>query len=72
MNNDIKDIQGFLMNRLEKLNDDKYMEKNLKDEVLRSNAVTNSALAYMKIKNLELRINGLSNAQRTTIKKASE
>ncbi len=69
MKSDITKLQTYLMNRLDKLNDDRYMKKNLKDEVLRSNAVTNSALAYIKTKNLELKINGLSEQERTTIKK---
>lgn len=69
---EIETIQEYLMNRLDKLNDDKYMKDNLKDEVMRSNAVTNSALAYMKIKNLELRLKGLSFEERQLIKKVSE
>lgn len=69
---EIETIQEYLMNRLNKLNDDKYMKDNLKDEVMRSNAVTNSALAYMKIKNLELRLKGLSFEERQLIKKVSE
>lgn len=70
--NEIKDIQTYLMNRLERLNDDEYMKNNLKNEVMRSNAVTNSALAYMKIKNLELRIKNLSHIEREAFKKVSE
>ena len=69
---DIKKIQKYLMNRLDKLNDDKYMENNLKDEISRSNTVSNTALAYIKIVNLKLRINGLSTKERETIKKVSE
>jgi hypothetical protein len=60
------------MNRLDKLNDDKYMKDNLKNEVMRSNAVTNSALAYIKIKNLELKIKNLSHIEREAFKKVSE
>lgn len=67
----IQQIQNYLMNRLDKLNDDEYMKSNLKDEVMRSNAVTNSALAYIKIKNLELRLNGLTSAERQAISKVS-
>lgn len=67
----IQQIQNYLMNRLDKLNDDDYMKSNLKDEVMRSNAVTNSALAYIKIKNLELRLNGLTSAERQAISKVS-
>lgn len=70
--NEIETIQEYLMNRLDKLNDDKYMKDNLKNEVMRSNAVTNSALAYIKIKNLELRLKGLSFEERQLIKKVSE
>lgn len=72
MKKDIEIIQTYLMNRLDKLNDDGYMKKNLKEEVMRSNAVTNSALAYIKTKNLELKINGLSEQERVAIKKVSE
>lgn len=69
---DIRRIQKYLMNRLDKLNDDKYMKKNLKDEIMRSNATTNSSLAYIKSKNLELKVISLSSNERKTMKKVSE
>lgn len=69
---DINRIQKYLIERLDKLNNDKYMKEHLKEEIARSNAVTNASLAYMKIKNLELRINGLSRNEREAIKRVSE
>ena len=69
MNDDIKKIQKYLIERLDKLNDDKYMKENAKEEIARSNTVTNTSLAYMKIKNLELRISFLSDKERKTIHK---
>lgn len=35
--NDIERIQKYLMERLDKLSDDKHMKKNLKEEIARSN-----------------------------------
>lgn len=70
--NDIIKIQKYLIQRLDKLNNDKYMKDNLKEEIARSNAVTNASLAYMKIKNLEIRVNGLSREERQMIKRISE
>lgn len=70
MNKDIQSIQTYLMNRLEKLNDDNYMKENLKDEISRSNTVSNTALAY--IINLQLRIDGLTTKERQTIKRVSK
>lgn len=72
MNKDIQSIQTYLMNRLEKLNDDNYMKENLKDEISRSNTVSNTALAYIKVVNLQLRIDGLSTKERQTIKRVSK
>ena len=60
------------MNRLDKLNDDKYMKKNLKSEIMRSNATTNSSLTFIKAKNLELKIRSLSSNEREAIKKVCE
>lgn len=70
--NDIEKIQKYLMERLDKLSDDRHMKKNLKDEIARSNTVTNTSLAYIKIKNLELRIKGLTREERKVIHKVSE
>lgn len=72
MNKDIQSIQTYLMNRLEKLNDDNYMKENLKDEISRSNTVSNTALAYIKVVNLQLRIDGLTTKERQTIKRVSK
>lgn len=69
---DIEKIQKYLIERLDKLNDDKYMKKNAKEEIARSNTVTNTSLAYMKIKNLELRIKSATNGTREIIHKVSE
>lgn len=69
---DIEKIQKYLIERLDKLNDDKYMKKNAKEEIARSNTVTNTSLAYMKIKNLELRIKSTTNGTREIIHKVSE
>lgn len=69
---DIEKIQKYLIERLDKLNDDKYMKKNAKEEIARSNTVTNTSLAYMKIKNLELRIKSASNGTREIMHKVSE
>lgn len=72
MEKDIKNIQNYLMNRLEKLNDDKYMKDNLKGEVARSNATANTALTYIKVVNLKLRVNSLSSKERKAIKEISD
>lgn len=72
MEKDIKNIQQYLMNRLEKLNDDKYMKDNLKGEVARSNATANTALTYIKVVNLKLRVNSLSSKERKAIKEISD
>ena len=72
MNNDINKIQKYLIERLDKLSNDEYMKDNLKNEISRSNAVTSASLAFIKAKNLELRVNSLLPEQRKTIKKVSE
>lgn len=72
MENNIEKIQEYLMLRLDRLNDDEYMKENIKDEIARSNAVTNSALAYMKMENLKIRVNSLSSDERNHIKRLSE
>lgn len=72
MEKDIKNIQNYLMNRLEKLDDDEYMKDNLKGEVARSNATANTALTYVKVINLKLRVNGLSAKERQAIKEISD
>lgn len=72
MENNIEKIQEYLMLRLDRLNDDDYMKEHIKDEIARSNAVTNSALAYMKMENLKIRVNSLSSDERNHIKRLSE
>jgi len=55
-NSKIISIQEMLMREMERLDDNEYMKNAGKEEVLRSNALTNNATAYIKSVNLSLRI----------------
>ena len=54
--NTIISIQEMLMREMKRLDDNNYMKSAGKDEVLRSNALTNNAATYIKSVNLSLRI----------------
>ena len=55
-NNKIITIQEMLMREMQRLDDDDYMSNNCKEEVMRSNALTNNATAYIKAINVQLRV----------------
>ena len=55
-NNKIIIIQEMLMREMNRLDDNEYMLNNGKDEVARSNALTNNATAFIKALNIQLRI----------------
>ena len=54
--NKIIAIQELLMREMARLDDNVYMLNNGKEEVLRSNALTNNATAFLKALNIQLRI----------------
>lgn len=55
-NETITEIQEMLLRELKRLDNDNYMAEKGSQEVARSNALTNSAMTYIKSVNLELRI----------------
>lgn len=52
MNNKLLDIQNMLFDEMTRLNNNKFKT----EEISRSNALSNSAMAYIKIINLSLRL----------------
>lgn len=55
-NNNIIKIQEMVMREMERLDDNGYMQKVGASEIARSNALSNSALTYIKSINVQLRI----------------
>lgn len=53
---DIEKIEKYLMDRLDKLNNDKHMKKHGDQEIKRSYAVTATSLAFMKVKDFEIKV----------------
>lgn len=68
-NNKIISIQGMLMREMKRLDDNEYMASQGKDEVLRSNALTNNATAYIKAVNVQLRIKEVAERNSVTTEK---
>ena len=67
-NEEIRKIKDYLMNRLEKLDDDTYMHENMKDEITRANASANAALTYIKAINLQLTLDKAKSKSKDSIK----
>lgn len=65
-NNKIITIQEMLMREMSRLDDNEYMLNSGKDEVLRSNALTNNATAYIKAINVQLRIAEVADKNQVT------
>jgi hypothetical protein len=65
-NNKIITIQEMLMREMQRLDDSDYMAKAGKDEVLRSNALTNNATAFIKAVNVQLRIKEVAQTNEVT------
>lgn len=66
VNNNIIQIQEYLMRELKRLDDDKYMGHNGKAEVARSNALAQSANTFIKSVNLGLRVIEVAKANEQT------
>lgn len=49
-------IQEMLMKEMKRLDDDKLIEKNAKNEIARSNALSQSAMTFIKTINVKLRV----------------
>ena len=71
-NSKIISIQEMLMREMKRLDDNEYMASQGKDEVLRSNALTNNATAYIKAVNVQLRIKEVAERSNVTTKKLGE
>lgn len=56
MNNNILTIQEMLMREMKRLDDNNYMKHNSKEEVARSNALSQDACTFVKTVNLGLSI----------------
>lgn len=65
-NNKIIKIQEMLMREMNRLDDNEYMLNNGKDEVARSNALTNNATAFIKALNIQLRIKEVAEKTQST------
>ena len=55
-NSKLLTIQEMLMREMKRLDDDKTMKNNGKEEIARSNALSQSACTYLKSVNVNLRI----------------
>lgn len=71
-NNKIITIQEMLMREMQRLDDNEYMINQGKDEVLRSNALTNNATAFLKALNIQLRIKEVAEKTQSTQKSISK
>ena len=59
MNNKIIKIQEMLLNQMERLNDDELIKSYAKRETTRSGALSQSASAYIKAVNTQLKVKEL-------------
>lgn len=65
-NNKIITVQEMLMRQMERLDDNQLMFNESNNEIARSNALTNSATAYLKAVNTTLRIIETANKNEVT------
>ena len=61
MNNNLIKIQKILMRQMERLDDDKLMAVSCRDEVLRGNALSQNATAFLKSVNVGMLVIEMSN-----------
>lgn len=71
-NNKIIAIQEMLMREMNRLDDNDYMSQNGKDEVARSNALTNNATAFIKAINIQLRVKEVAAKNEVTASSLSQ
>lgn len=64
--NNIITIQEMLMREMKRLDDKEIMSANANNEIARSNALSNSALTYIKTVNLNIRIMEIADKNETT------
>ena len=67
-NNKIISVQEMLMRQMERLDNNELMFNENNNEIARSNALTNSATAYIKAVNTTLRIIETANKNEITSK----
>ena len=72
MKDNILIIQETLMRQINRLDDDKEMGANARDEIARANAISNSALTYLKSINVKLAIETASEGSTTRRKELSK
>ncbi len=58
--NELKKVQKILLNQMNRLDDEKTMEHNSKREIMRSGAISQSACAYVKSVQTQIKILDLS------------
>ena len=63
MNNNLIKIQEMLLRQMERLDDDILMEEKGRDEVARGNALSQSAVTFLKSVNVGIRV--IEMAERT-------
>ena len=61
MNNNLFEIQEMLMHQMKRLDDDKLMALDGKQEVARGNALSQSATTFIKSVNVGMRVIEMSN-----------
>lgn len=66
-NNNLIKIQEMLMNQMKRLDDDNLMNTKNKDEVARGNALSQSAVTFLKSVNVGLRV--MEIAEKTNVSK---
>ena len=72
MKDNILIIQETLMRQINRLDDDKEMGANARDEIARANAISNSALTYLKSINVKLAIETASEGSAARRKELSK
>lgn len=65
MNNNLIVIQEMLMRQMKRLDDDKLMKENGRDEVARGNALSQSAVTMLKSINVGIRVIEMSKKYET-------
>lgn len=72
MNNNLIKIQKMLLSQMERLDDDELMKSNAQVEISRGNALSQSAVTFLKSVNIGLRIIEASKKYKTRKEKLSK
>lgn len=68
MNNKVIEIQETILRQIKRLDDDALMADSGKEEIARSNALTNASAAFIKAVNVQLAVMNAANRSGITVK----